>query len=108
MGLDRTIRFTSVEPTTWPAILAKLNELGISASLRMIDNLPAFPDEVPPPDWRELRLGFAAGMVTVRRVGTDLACVVWGTADAGLTAAQDAVADSLAGQGGGGIPRPPG
>ena len=28
----------------------------------MIDGLPAFPDEVPEPGWKELRIGFASGM----------------------------------------------
>ena len=104
MGIERRVEFAAALTLDWPRLVAELAGRGFSPSLRMIDNLPAFPDETPPPDWRELRLGFAAGMVTVRRAGTALACVVWGTADAGLTAAQNAVAEALAGQGGGAIP----
>ena len=103
MGIERRVNFPVAPVIDWPRLVADLAARGQPPSLRMIDNLPAFPDETPPPDWGELRLGFAAGMVTVRRAGTDLTCVVWGTADAGLTAAQNAVAEALAGQGGGAI-----
>ena len=108
MGIERRVEFAAAPNLDWPRLVADLSARGLSPTLRMIDDLPAFPDEVPPPEWRELRLGFAAGMVSVRRACTDLTCVVWGTADAGLTAAQSAVADALAGQGGGAIPAPPG
>lgn len=101
MGIERRVEFAAAPTLDWPRLVADLAARGLSPTLRMIDDLPAFPDEVPPAEWRELRLGFAAGMVTVRRAGTDLLCVVWGTADAGLTAAQEAAADALAGQGAG-------
>lgn len=101
MGIERRVEFAAALTLDWPRLVADLAARGLSPTLRMIDDLPAFPDEVPPPEWRELRLGFAAGMVTVRRAGNDLACIVWGTADAALTAAQNAVAEALAGQGGG-------
>ena len=91
MGLDRTIRFTSAELPDWPAILVKLNELGISASLRMIDNLPAFQDEIPEPGWKELRVGFLEGMVTLRRGTNSFSCVVWGNAEGPLKRAWDAL-----------------
>ncbi len=103
MGLERRVKFPNPPALDWPRLVADLTARGQSPSLRMIDDLPAFPDEVPDAAWRELRLGFAAGMVTVRRVGSDLACVVWGTADPELAAAQLAVAEALAGQGGGAV-----
>jgi hypothetical protein len=53
----------------------------------MIDGSPAFPDETPPADWKELRIGTAAGMVTVRRGDGVLNCVVWGNADSVLNLA---------------------
>ena len=53
----------------------------------MIDGLPAFPNEIPDPCWKELRVATAAGMVTIRREPGTLACVVWGNADPALTAA---------------------
>ena len=89
MGMDRTVRFPAGAVPAWDAIRARLFRLGESATLRMIDGLPAFPDEVPEPTWRELRVGFAAGMVTLRKVSDGLSCVVWGNADAALRAAWD-------------------
>lgn len=108
MGLDRTIRFTSAESPTWSAILVKLNELGISASLRMIDNLPAFPDETPEPGWKELRVGFAEGMVTLRRGANSFSCVVWGNADGPLKHAWDALSWACAAASDGTIETPDG
>lgn len=59
-------------------------QVGEVAQLRMIDGLPAFPDETPADDWKELRLGFPAGMVTVRRGKGSLFCAIWGNADSNL------------------------
>jgi hypothetical protein len=93
MGQERVVRFAG-EPPEWPAIQAKLAERGLAAAVRMIDGLPAFPDEVPEPGWKELRIGFASGMVTLRRGPNQLACVVWGNADAALLESQQALADA--------------
>lgn len=101
MGLDRTVRFPAATPS-WGAIVSQLARVGESAALRMIDGMPAFPDETPPGDWKELRVGTAAGMVTIRRVGDQqLSCVVWGNADAALNAAWAKVAWACAAAGGG-------
>ena len=108
MGLEVRVKFPAAPVLDWGGLLVDLAARGRPGTVKMIDDLPAFPDEVPPAEWREVRLGFAAGMVTVRRAGGDLACVVWGTADAGLTAAQSAVAEALAGQGGGVVSPPSG
>lgn len=86
MGLDRTIRFPGGETPTWDVIHTHLARVGVTAPLRMIDGMPAFPDETPPPDWRELRVGSAAGMMTVRRGAGVLTCVIWGNADEALIA----------------------
>jgi hypothetical protein len=108
MGLDRTIRFPGGEAPSWEAIRAELARVGEPAPLRMIDGMPAFPDEAPEPSWRELRVGTAAGMVTVRRSGGALACVIWGSADAALTAAWNRVVWACAAAGGGVIDTPSG
>ena len=84
MGLDTTIRFASSEIPSWDAIRTLLAQLGEVVQLRMIDGLPAFPDEVPEPSWKELRLGLSAGMVTIRRGVNVLTCVIWGTNDPAL------------------------
>ncbi len=77
MGLDRTIRFPSSETPSWEAIRAELARLGVSVSLRMIDGLPAFPDEIPQLGWNELRLGLPSGMVTIRRGPELFTCAIW-------------------------------
>lgn len=91
MGLDRTIRFTSAEAPSWEAIRTQLARVGEAAPLRMIDGLPAFPDEVPEPGWKEVRVGTTAGMISIRRGPAALSCVVWGNADSALKAAWDRV-----------------
>jgi hypothetical protein len=57
----------------------------------MISGELAFPDEEPPEDWRELRLGTPSGMVTVRREPGRVVLVVWGNADTGLIQAWNAL-----------------
>lgn len=60
MGMDRTVRFPCGTIPSWDLIRTQLARLGLDSPLRMIDGLPAFPDEAPEPGWRELRVGVAA------------------------------------------------
>jgi hypothetical protein len=99
MGLDCTVRFPTGSVPGWDAIKGQLARLGEPAPLRMIDGLPAFPDESPEDGWRELRVGFPAGMVSLRHGGNTLTCVIWSNADAALLAARDAVAWACAAAG---------
>ena len=108
MGLDRTIRFPAGDPPAWEAVRGQLARLGEAAPLRMIDGLPAFPDEEPEAGWNELRVGFPAGMVTLRRVPAGLSCVVWGNADDALRAGWDRLCWAAAAAGGGWIETPSG
>lgn len=90
MGVERVVTFPAGSPPAWAAVADKLRAFGEAPVLRMIDGLPAFPDETPADDWRELRVGLAAGMVTLRRTSpTSIACVTWGTDDPALAAALD-------------------
>jgi hypothetical protein len=89
MGLDCTIRYAAGRVPEWDAIRQALARTGEPAPLRMIDGLPAFPDETPDPGWRELRVGTGAGMITLRRGPDALSVIVWGNADAALLAARD-------------------
>lgn len=84
MGIERTIDAGSAAAVAWPTLVAKLTALGEKPVLRMIDGLPAFPNETPADDWQELRLGLAGGMVTVRRKPRGYSCVTWGAADPAL------------------------
>jgi hypothetical protein len=94
MGLSRTIPFTQSEPT-WDTVAARLRVLGETPVVRMIDGLPAFPDETPPDDWRELRVTLAGGMVTIRREPTAWTLVTWGTTDPSLDTAVDQLASAI-------------
>jgi hypothetical protein len=102
MGVELSVGFAGDVPE-FGAIRAQLARVCAVPPLRMIDGLPAFPDETPEAGWRELRFGFAAGMVTLRRAPGALSCVVWGTADAALLAARDALAWACAEAGGGAV-----
>jgi hypothetical protein len=57
--------------------------------MRMIDNMPAFPDEEPEEGWKELRVSLGGGMITLRREAGRMRVVVWGNADAALQQQQE-------------------
>ena len=69
----------------------------------MIDDLPAFPDEVPEPGWRELRISLSGGMVTIRAAPTGWTCVIWGNADPALARSWDICCWAIASAGNGSI-----
>jgi len=108
MGMDRTIRFPPHHTPTWVAIRAQLGRVGEQATLRMIDGLPAFPDEELVPGWKEVRIGFSAGMVTLRAIPDGFASVVWGNADSNLRSAWDKLCWAAACAGGGEVLTPTG
>ncbi len=101
MGLDRIIRFPAGCVPAWDAIKSHLARVGEPAPLRLIDNLPAFPDETPEAGWRELRITAGGGMITIRQSTDAITCTVWSNADAALLAARDRVAWACAASGGG-------
>lgn len=101
MGLDCAVRFAPGAVPGWDAIKGQLARIGEPAPLRLIDGLPAFPDEVPEGDWHELRVGFDAGMVTLRRSSAMLTCIVWSNADSALLTAQNRLAWACAAAGAG-------
>lgn len=100
MGMSQTVACPSGVPT-WPTVRDRLAARGCPAQMRMIDGQLAFPDEEPPPDWRELRIGTPDGMVTVRREGAGVTVVTWGNADAAMQRAWNEVAAAFAEAGGG-------
>lgn len=87
MGYERTIPIAADRVPDWGTIAGHLRQTGELPVLRMIDGLPAFPDEIPEPTWRELRVGLAGGMITIRRTSEGLSCVSWGTDDPNLKTA---------------------
>jgi hypothetical protein len=80
MGMEKVIAFED-GPPPWATIMEKARGAGLALTIRMIDGMPAFPDEVPEPSWREVRVSSPAGMMTLRRVDQGVAVVVWGNAD---------------------------
>jgi hypothetical protein len=104
MGMDQAVTFTLAMPT-WSAVQELLARRGYPVQMRMIDGQLAFPDEVPPDVWRELRIGTPQGMVTVRREDQRLVFVTWGNADAAMRQAWNAVTWAFAECGGGQIQR---
>jgi hypothetical protein len=89
MGMAQTIIFDANANVSWPAVRSFLDSKGFSVQVRMIEGELALPDEQPPEQWRELRLGTPAGMVTVRRQPDRITFVVWGNADSALVRARD-------------------
>jgi hypothetical protein len=80
MGMERVIAFSGRAPA-WEAIQKELGAAGLPVVVRMIDGLPAFPDEVPAEGWREVRISTPAGMMTLRQQPGGIAVVVWENAD---------------------------
>jgi hypothetical protein len=105
MGLQRDVSFTGEMPS-WSDVSNRLAAAGLSVTVRMIDGLPAFPDEVPEPGWQELRLSTPGGMVTLRGSTSCLSVVVWGNADAQLLRERDIIATTIAEMTGGTVRDP--
>jgi hypothetical protein len=72
----------------------------------MIDGLPAFPEESPDDNWKELRLALSGGMVTLRREPGAICCLIWGNADSALQSSWARVVLASAAAGGGLIDGP--
>jgi hypothetical protein len=102
MGMDQAVTFPSGIPS-WSTVQELLAGRGYPVQMRMIDGELAFPDEAPPETWRELRVGTAQGMVTVRREGQRLVFVTWGNADADMRQAWNALTWAYAKAGAGQI-----
>jgi hypothetical protein len=93
MGMERIVVFTA-EPS-WPAVRDRLSAVGAAVQMRMIDNMPAFPDEEPPEDWQELRVTLGNGMLTLRREPGKIRVVVWGNADGATLRDQETLASAI-------------
>jgi hypothetical protein len=98
--MERVVTFPGPEPG-WPAVRDRIAAAGGTVQMRMIDNLPAFPDEEPEAAWRELRLSVGGGMVTVRREPGRWRIIVWRNADDALKRDQGLIAKACAEAGNG-------
>ena len=93
MGLEVVVpRVASVELA---ALLDQLSAAGLPSALAMVDNVLQGPGAIPPAVWRDARLRTPAGIVTLRRVPSGVAVVVFGNADDALRAAQRTIAETL-------------
>lgn len=108
MGMEYTVHFFDAPLPALPRMLAVLTEHNLPVQVRMVDGELTLPDEGPPDGWRDVRLGTAAGMVTLARRGQELAVVTWGNADDALRRAWNAVAWATARAGEGKITGPGG
>jgi hypothetical protein len=100
MGMECIVTFRAEEPT-WSAIRARIESAGGTVQMRMIDGMPAFPDEEPTADWREIRVSLGGGMLTLRREPGRMRVIVWGNADEALKRDQQTLAQAWADVGGG-------
>jgi hypothetical protein len=76
--------------------LAALASAGTACAIVMVDGNLVHPSAPPPASWSEVRLRTAAGMVTLRRRGDEVAAVVFGNADPALLEIQARIARALA------------
>lgn len=108
MGMEQSISFAGTTIPAYPVVRDFLTQRGFPLQMGLIDGELAFPDELPPDSWRELRLRTPQGMVTVRRDGERVVFVTWGNADAAMLQAWNAVVYAFAEVGGGRIETPEG
>lgn len=93
MGLEVVVpRVPSVGLAT---LLDRLAAAGLPSTLAMVDNVLQGPGATPPAAWRDARLRTPAGIVTLRRIPSGVAVVVFGNADEPLRAAQRTIAETL-------------
>ena len=93
MGLEVVVpRVPSVGLAT---LLDRLAVAGLPSTLAMVDNVLQGPGATPPAAWRDARLRTPAGIVTLRRVPSGVAVVIFGNADESLRAAQRTIAETL-------------
>jgi hypothetical protein len=93
MGLEVVVpRVLSVELAT---LIDRLAAAGLPTTLAMVDKVLQGPGATLPATWRDVRLRTPAGMVTLRRVPSGIAVVVFGNADDPLRVAQRTIAETL-------------
>jgi hypothetical protein len=71
-------------------------DLGPNAAIVMVDGNLVMPSAPAPAVWNEVRLKTAAGMITLRRRGDEVALVVFGNATPELLATRERIAAALA------------
>ncbi len=108
MGMDQSVTFPQGPGPRWRNVNDLLAKRGFPVQVRMIDGELALPDEIPPEDWRELRVGTPQGMITVKRDAGRVVFVTWGNADATLRQAWNALTWAFAASAAGQVQTPSG
>lgn len=103
MGMNQKIAFVAEKTPAWSALVEWLAARRCPIDLRMIDGELSYPDETPPENWREVRFGTPAGMITMRRDSEGITLVIWGNADDKLQTVTNEVAKAIAELTGGSI-----
>src|SRR5262245_37727359 len=93
MGMEVLVAVRSVR---FIALLEALAARGIRGMVAMVDGQLQQPGTSVPESWRDVRLRFPAGTVTLARRPEGVAVVVFGNADPPLVEVQQAVSDELA------------
>lgn len=101
MGMEQRVTLPAAGCPHWSAIAAVLEGVGYPVQMRMIDGELAFPEETPPENWKEVRVGTPAGMITLRRDARAIDLVTWGNADEALVRAWNALTWAVARASGG-------
>ena len=101
MGMDQSVTFASLPLPAWQTASVLLKDRGYQVQMRMIDGQLSFPDEQPPDDWNELRVGTPGGMITIRKESNRLVFVIWGNADLEMQKAWNALVWAFAEAGNG-------
>jgi hypothetical protein len=96
VGMEQRVQFGTAGCPAWASVAELLGRFNFPVQMRMIDGELALPDEVPPADWKELRVGTPGGMITVRRSGDSVELVTWGNADSPMRLAWNALTWALA------------
>ena len=68
MGMEKVVNFPGPLPE-WSVLREGAIVAGLQFIVRMIDGLPAYPNEEPSGEWSEVRVSTGAGMLTLRRQG---------------------------------------
>jgi hypothetical protein len=92
MGMEQVVACGRVD---FVALLAALAARGTSGMVAMVDGVLQMPGTIVPETWRDVRLRFPAGTLTLSRRPGGVAVVVFGNADARLQDMQRQISDEL-------------
>jgi hypothetical protein len=92
MGMEVVVPCERVD---FPALLGALAAGGHTGMVAMVDGALVLPTAPVPDGWRDVRLRFAPGMITLARRPGGVAIVVFGNAGDDLRRLQEAIAAAL-------------